>query len=102
MEHTPLPWAIGTGSLGCGTHDHHGYVICPEGEAPCVAFGIETLDDALFIVRAVNNHMELLKALEVLIIASEVVKLSRSIETMTALGDAGLEARTAIKAARKS
>lgn len=67
-EHTPTPWAVGTGSLGCRTHDHHGYVICPAGEERadelCVAFGIDKLDDAQFIVRAVNSHAQLLEALE--------------------------------------
>ncbi len=74
MEHTPIPWTIQEASKGpdrdygimanggviAEVFEHGGseYEICVDAEA-----------NAAFIVRAVNNHAKLLKALEAVVAA---------------------------------
>ena len=58
-EHSPLPWQVG--------HEEHGY------KRPCVADAnwqpiaiLHSEADASLIVRAVNSHAELVRALEIM------------------------------------
>lgn len=52
MKHTPTPWSLGTGIKS--------YCVCSNlpdtSPSSIIAENIYTLDDADFIVRAVNNH----------------------------------------------
>ena len=56
-KYSPLPWRV---------KDSDGYAVIKDGRGECVTFidaGPE-MADAEFIVRAVNNHAELLAALK--------------------------------------
>ncbi len=74
MEHTPIPWEIhawadGHNSVRICQPDHSTERGClPVAEAEILGRDREEAEaNAAFIVRAVNNHAKLLKALEALL-----------------------------------
>ena len=63
MEHTPIPWT----TVGQAGQIMDVVVVGPKSQGVCEMTGHVGQDrdaDAAFIVRAVNNHAKLLKALE--------------------------------------
>lgn len=77
-KHTPVPWEV---DPDCTERVQavHPDVNDVDGIAEC--FGPNCLDNAVFIVRAVNVHDDLLAA------AKELVRLMDEVDPNTALGD---------------
>jgi hypothetical protein len=100
-QHTPTPWSISD----LKTIEGDSMVCAGEGHGYGLVASVTIPQDAAFIVRAVNAHDDLVKALEkaqralAMIVAPEAIKATSAIHAFAQAFEAEVSARAALSKA---